>query len=349
MVQKLQDGEKQGSPIAAARSALQAALADKARPGASAASVPAPSDWALPLDEQRFLSRLIGHLKPQHILELGSGASTQLLARAARQLAMPCCITSIDHDPDFRRSTIGGLPDQPKAGCQIALLFAPLVLREYGGKLLPVYRLRPHRFASHRPADLVLIDGPPAALGGREGALYQVLEFTHPGTIVLLDDANRAEERAVVSRWQDNLGEAIELKLLPEFSHGMAAIVVRQRITPSELWNHRLRLCKHDLEALVPQEEAFILVDQNFGGDKLGRRRTIPFLERDGQYFGPPEDNAAAIREVERLRVSGAAFIAFVWPAFWWLEHYSEFHDHLRSNYRCALENDRMVVFGLRP
>lgn len=334
--------------MAAAFCALGAALADRKQSDA-VASFSEQNEWALPLDEQRFLSSLVTHLKPRHILELGSGTSTQVLARASLQLHTPCCITSIEHDPDFRRSAIRGLTDQRQAGSQIALQFAPLVLREYGGKLLPVYRLRPQRFACLSPADLVLIDGPPAALGGREGTLYQVLDFARSGTLVLLDDANRAEERAVLSRWQDNLGDAIEIKLLPEFSHGMAAIIIREPIPTSDLWNHRLGLCEQDLKSLISPEDTFILVDQNLTSDALGRNgRAIPFLERDGQYFGPPADDDTAIREVERCRRAKAAFIAFLWPAFWWLQHYQAFHDHLRANYRRVIENDRMVVFDLR-
>jgi predicted O-methyltransferase YrrM len=337
------------SAVATARSALAAALADRVQSDVAAASLPAQNEWALPMDEQQFLANLVAHLKPQHILELGSGTSTQVLARACSQLDAPCCITSVEHDPDFHQSTIRELAGQRKAGCPITLQFAPLVLRECGGKLLPVYRLHPHRFASPCPADLVLIDGPPAALGGREGTLYQILDFVRSGTLVLLDDANRSEERAVLCRWQDNLGDAIEVKLLTEFSHGMAAIIIRERILTSELWDRRLRLCEQDLDALIPQQDPFILVDQNVTSDKLGRNgRAIPFLERDGQYFGPPADDATAIREIERLRHSQAAFIAFLWPAFWWLQHYHAFQNHLRASYRCVLENDRMVVFDLR-
>lgn len=348
MLPLVQNDAEEDRAIASTCNALEAALGDRARTEFSTKS-PAQNQWTLPVDEQRFLADLIAHLKPHHVLEFGSGTSTQVLARAAAQMDSPCCITSVDHDPDFCRSTIRGLADRRRAGCQIALQFAPLVLRECGGKLLPVYRLRPHRFASHRPADLVLIDGPPAALGGREGTLYQVLDFARRGTLVLLDDANRAEERAVLSHWQDNFGDAIEVRLLAEFSHGMAAIVVRERVPTSELWNHRLRLCKQDLEALIPPEAEFILVDQNIASERLGRNgRAIPFLERGGQYFGPPADDANAIREVERLRGLKATFIVFVWPAFWWLEHYSKFHDHLRYSYRCILKNDRLEVFDLR-
>jgi hypothetical protein len=74
----------------------------------------------------------------------------------------------------------------------------------------------------------------------------------------------------------------------------------------------------------------------------------VPFLEHDGQYWGPPPDDATALREFERLRQAGAAFLAVAWPAFWWLDYYTDFHRHLRGRYRCLLENDRLIVFDLQ-
>ena len=49
-------------------------------------------------------------------------------------------------------------------------------------------------------------------------------------------------------------------------------------------------------------------------------RHAIPFLEHDGEYWGPPPDDEAAIAELERLRTEkGVAFIVFPWTASWWL------------------------------
>jgi hypothetical protein len=39
--------------------------------------------------------------------------------------------------------------------------------------------------------------------------------------------------------------------------------------------------------------------------------------------------------------------IVFLWPSFWWLEHYAEFARYLRERFACVLENDRLVVFDL--
>lgn len=112
---------------------------------------------------------------------------------------------------------------------------------------------------------------------------------------------------------------------------------------------HRLDLVAEDIAALIPSGEAFILVDQaEFGSKVSAGRQAIPFLERDGRYWGPPPDDITAIRELERLRRSRASFIVFGWPAFWWLDYYAELCRYLRSRFRCLLENDRLVVFDLQ-
>lgn len=116
------------------------------------------------------------------------------------------------------------------------------------------------------------------------------------------------------------------------------------------LETQRLVQSMQDIAALLPSQDAFILIDQQqFGPVITAGRRALPFLERDGQYWGPPPDDRTAIRELERLRQAGMRFVVFVWPAFWWLDHYAGFHRYLRTTYRCVLENDRLVIFHLTP
>jgi hypothetical protein len=110
----------------------------------------------------------------------------------------------------------------------------------------------------------------------------------------------------------------------------------------------RLRLAAQELEAAIPSETTFILVDTEGSTSLVRRDPRLPVpLESDGQYSGPPPNDETAIREVEQLRQAGARFLVVTWPAFWWLDCYSGLHQHLRSRFGCLLENERLVVFDL--
>jgi len=79
----------------------------------------------------------------------------------------------------------------------------------------------------------------------------------------------------------------------------------------------------------------------------LPHTRAIPFLEKNGEYWGPPADNATAIRELERLRRAGARYIAFTWRhsggrALW------GFYRHLCEKFRRVLKDERLLVFDLQ-
>ena len=115
-------------------------------------------------------------------------------------------------------------------------------------------------------------------------------------------------------------------------------------------WRRRISLASQDIEALIPPDATYILVDQEqVRGDLVpDRRRIVPFLEHDGLYWGLPSDDVTAIRELERLRRAGASFMAFAWPAFWWFDHYRELYGYLCSTYRCIWKNDQLIVFDLR-
>ena len=114
----------------------------------------------------------------------------------------------------------------------------------------------------------------------------------------------------------------------------------------------QLYFAKQVLDALIPLGDTFIMVDEckwhpGVAGPWEGWY-AIPFLERDGKCWGPPSNDETGIREVERLRQSGANFTVFLWPAFWWLEYYSRLHAYLCTHFTCVLKNERLVVFDLR-
>jgi hypothetical protein len=103
--------------------------------------------------------------------------------------------------------------------------------------------------------------------------------------------------------------------------------------------------------ANLPAQATTIIVSK---GDnellKLDGRPAWHFPQLDnGVYAGHyPADSAAAIAHLEALRAKGGAFLIFPQTAFWWLDHYTEFKQHLESQYRLVVQAaDVCLIFEL--
>ena len=113
-------------------------------------------------------------------------------------------------------------------------------------------------------------------------------------------------------------------------------------------WSERLQIAIREISATIPAGKCFILVDENQWSTEMSQFNYLPFLERDGYYWGAPPDDSFAIGEVERMRQAGASFMVIGWSAFWWLDYYCLLRNYLYSNFRCVLQNSRLIVFDLR-
>ena len=115
----------------------------------------------------------------------------------------------------------------------------------------------------------------------------------------------------------------------------------------AERWGQRIARAARELAEIVPSGQPFILVDEEQIRPVVAAK-ALPFPERDGQYAGPPADDASAIEELERLRQRGATTAVVAWPAFWWLAYYRGLAGHLQARYRRVLDGERFIVFDLR-
>jgi glycosyltransferase involved in cell wall biosynthesis len=116
------------------------------------------------------------------------------------------------------------------------------------------------------------------------------------------------------------------------------------------LWPRRLLQAKQDLAAIVPAGNSYVLIDgDEWGvGEHVIGRHSIPFLERNGAYAGPPDNDEQAIRELERLRQTGASVLVIWWTSFWWLDRYPVFARHLRECFDCTLDAEHLIAFDFR-
>jgi hypothetical protein len=104
------------------------------------------------------------------------------------------------------------------------------------------------------------------------------------------------------------------------------------------------------VESTLPAGANVIVVSR---GDsdllQLAERRGwhFPQLE-NGVYAGyHPPDSGAAIAHLEELRSRGADFLLFPSTAFWWLDHYEEFRQHLERQYPTVRNDEICRIFAL--
>lgn len=165
------------------------------------APLPPMRDWAGSPDFLLEVAQEILRRRPETIVECSSGASTVVAARCC-QLNGAGHVYSLENGPEFAEKTRRLLRD---ANLQdwASVIDAPLQAYTFEGKTYSWYSL------THLPEgsiDMLLVDGPLGRLN--EQARYPAGPMLIPRMgrtgIVMLDDANRPDERRIIDRW---LGE----------------------------------------------------------------------------------------------------------------------------------------------
>ena len=134
-------------------------------------------------------------------------------------------------------------------------------------------------------------------------------------------------------------------RLVPEMPSSVPSLI-HPRCWLQLAWRTRVLEAAIELMNVTPTGARILMVDHAELGELPFIGRTIePFTERGGIYNGPPIDSHAAIQELERKLAAGETIIAFAWPAFWWLDHYKEFAEYLRTKLVTVLMNERWIIF----
>ena len=180
--------------------------------------------------------------------------------------------------------------------------------------------------------------------------------FVDPGLAHHRQDGIQADEPAFFSKavqayaaLRGRQSLASVARLLDEAGEALAPAWRRLCEAQRRRWLDDIAQSSAELAEHIPEGQLLVLADDMQWGTQelVPGRLQLPFLERDGSYFGPPPEDASAIRELERLRAAGAAFYALARPSFWWLDHYPEFTTHLRAHFPCLVQNERVILFRL--
>jgi SAM-dependent methyltransferase len=115
-------------------------------------------------------------------------------------------------------------------------------------------------------------------------------------------------------------------------------------------WPYEMSVAIEEIRKTLPAGSTFILVNDDQWGNEsraFAGYRSLPFTERNGNYWGPPDNDSTAVTELQRLQRMGASHIVFAWNSFWWLDHYHSLNQRLYQKGALLLDNERVKIFQL--
>ncbi len=186
-------------------------------------SLPPTRGWAGSADFLLHVHRIATRLCPESIVECSSGTSTVVLARTA-QLNGRGHVYSLEHEPVYAQKTRVEL-DRQDLQQYATVIDAPLRAFTLDGRECQWYETT----GLPLTIDLLVIDGPPMTTQpqARYPAVPVLNDRISPGGRVILDDANRPDERAALERWKAEFQFTAEEELFAE--KGIA--LLKRRIT----------------------------------------------------------------------------------------------------------------------
>lgn len=164
------------------------------------APLPSLTGWAASPELLTQILMMVKSHQPTSVLELGSGASTIAIPYMLERWGHGS-MTSIDHDADFAEKTRDYLALHEHTSAK--LFQCPLTSISVDGADYLWYDLSHASIPSS--IDLLIVDGPPLQTNAlaRYPALPLLWDRLSDGAIILMDDADRADEQEIVRRWSE--------------------------------------------------------------------------------------------------------------------------------------------------
>jgi predicted O-methyltransferase YrrM len=166
------------------------------------APLPYLRGYAISPDFALVLMDVVRTHQPRLILELGCGTSTLINAYVLEQLNQGGRVISLEHDAEFARRTRQNL-QRHGLDAIAQVIDAPLVLPpnlNWQGQWYDLAQL-----PDLNEVDLLVVDGPPQYSNPHPMARYpavpMLLDRLKVGALIVVDDADRDDERRSVERW----------------------------------------------------------------------------------------------------------------------------------------------------
>ncbi len=176
------------------------------------APVPPTRSWAASPDLLLTLAQLVRTHNPKLVVELGSGVSTLVVAKAGAKK-----VISIDNSTEFAEKTREMLKEHKVRGVEVR-----------------VAELKPHISGNDwydtsvlkdlKRIDLLIVDGPPGSKNpqARMPACAEFIAKLSPNAIIVVDDANRDGERKLA----ESFAKALPKHLLTIYPHEKGTAII---------------------------------------------------------------------------------------------------------------------------
>ena len=147
----------------------------------------------------------VRRVRPEAILEFGSGGGTVALAWAVREAwgaSTPPRVLSLEQDAEHVQRT-RALLERAGLGGEVLVFHAPLAEQQLEGAPMTCYAIPTalQQSLGPRRVDFVVIDGPAGPAGIRFGTMPLARPLVRAGATFLLDDALRDGELEIARRW----------------------------------------------------------------------------------------------------------------------------------------------------
>ena len=176
------------------------------------APVPPTRSWAASPDLLLTLAQLVRKHNPKLVVELGSGVSTLVVAKAGAKK-----VISIDHSGEFADKTREVLKEHKVRGVEIRV--AQLKAHISGVDWYDTAVIK-----DLKRIDLLIVDGPPGSKNpeARMPARAEFISKLSPKAIILIDDVNREGERKLA----ESFAKALPNHVLTIYPHEKGTAVI---------------------------------------------------------------------------------------------------------------------------
>ena len=174
------------------------------------APLPAVAGWAMEPTALVELVNVVARLRPQLVLECGSGTSTLWIAYALRRNGSGR-VVALDHDVEYAHATAQVITEHGLSEWA-HVRHAPLTPTDTPRGSMPWYSTDLTELTG---IELLVVDGPPKATGelARYPALPMLADRLAPDARILFDDAHRPDEVRALDAWRETYPLRVEHEL----------------------------------------------------------------------------------------------------------------------------------------